>query len=72
MGLKKFVDVFKIVGCEIFIVSGKKEAASLIKRLVVEKNFALIFVTSSVANLIPKTIEKLSLNFAPLISQIPG
>ena len=71
VGQKNFVNVFKMVGCEVFIVETSEDAASLIERLVGE-NFVLIFITSSLAKQMSTVLEKYSLSSAPIVSKIPG
>ncbi len=71
VGLNDSIRIFSVVGVEVFVVSTKKEALSLLKTLD-HDGFALIFVTKSLCELIPKTIKKHDLGFMPLITQIPG
>ena len=68
---KATIEVFKALGCETFIVSGKTEALSLVEKLI-DEQFALIFVASSLADQLLKELKKHSLSSATIISQIPG
>lgn len=65
------VNIFKMVGCETFVVKTIEEAVKILERLVNE-NFSLVFVVSSLAKQISKTISKHKLSSATLFSEIPG
>lgn len=70
IGKKGFVNVFRFMGCEVFLVESKKEVVKLVERLV-HDDFVLIFIARSLAEQIPKLMEKYSSGFTPIVSQIP-
>ena len=69
VGDKDSVLAFKVLGIDVYTVSGEKEARITVDRLAEEAG--IIFITERTARLIPKTIERYDKKFIPAVLLIP-
>lgn len=71
LGDRDSVSGFASIGVEAFPVFDKKQAAKTLKNLA-EDNYAIIFITESLAADIGSDIEKYSHSVTPAVILIPG
>lgn len=71
MGDKDSILAFKAVGAEVFTAANVFEANETLKRLTAGE-YAVVFVTEDIAELIPDTLGKLKTRTYPAVIPIPS
>ena len=72
IGDRDSVSGFKSIGLETYFVSGEKETAETLKKLVETEEYAAIYITEESAALVADGIDSYKERVTPAIILIPG